>query len=272
MSGTDTLSRFLADLRSRNQDVRATAAESLRLFVEGEAREMTSESFTKYMNDLNKRIFDLVNSSDPYEKLGGIMVIDGLIDLPYEENETKIIRFANYLRMVLNQPGDHSSIDDKLLQKASQALGHLARAGGTLVQDVVDFDLKRSLEWLEGDRSEQRRYSAVLVLRELSENIPTLFNLYVETFIDHIWTTIRDPKATIREAGVEALRGCLAVITKRASKQRQLRYSKIWAEVQASLRLKTADAAHGALLVIGELLANSGEFMLARFKEVRSKR
>ena len=86
------------------------------------------------------------------------------------------------------------------------------------------------------------------------------------------------------------MRGCLAVITKRASKQRQLRYSKIWAEVQASLRLKTADAAHGALLVIGtelrastmlgmtialfagELLANSGEFMLARFKEVRSKR
>jgi FKBP12-rapamycin complex-associated protein len=36
---------------------------------------MSSENFTKYMNDLNRRIFDLVNSSDENEKLGAIMVI-----------------------------------------------------------------------------------------------------------------------------------------------------------------------------------------------------
>ncbi len=95
--GSDTLSRFLADLKHRyeavvyrarltlpvcmyvyvcrNPDVQAKAAHELRLYVEGEAREMNSESFTKYMNDLNRRIFDLVNSSDTHEKMGGIMVI-----------------------------------------------------------------------------------------------------------------------------------------------------------------------------------------------------
>jgi len=36
---------------------------------------MSSDSFTKFMNDLNRRIFDLVNSQDVHEKMGGINVI-----------------------------------------------------------------------------------------------------------------------------------------------------------------------------------------------------
>jgi FKBP12-rapamycin complex-associated protein len=39
-------------------------------------------------------------------------------------------------------------------------IGHLVRAGGTLATDIVEFDMKRALEWLQGDRSEQRRYAA----------------------------------------------------------------------------------------------------------------
>jgi hypothetical protein len=45
--------------------------------------------------------------------------IDELLDVPYEENETKIIRFANYLRMIFTaEPSDL-----RLLRKASRALG-----------------------------------------------------------------------------------------------------------------------------------------------------
>src|SRR5690242_1687285 len=61
----------------------------------------------------------------------------------------------------------------------AQALGHLARAGGSLTADFVEFEVKRALEWLQGDRSEQRRHAAVLVLKELAENAPTLFNVHV---------------------------------------------------------------------------------------------
>jgi FKBP12-rapamycin complex-associated protein len=81
---------------------------------------------------------------------------DELIDVPYEENETKIIRFANYLRMVFQQSGDHS--DHRLLKKASRAFGHLVRAGGTLAYEIVEFEVKRALEWLEvSQRSAQYR-------------------------------------------------------------------------------------------------------------------
>ncbi len=60
---------------SSNDDVRLASAKELRKYVERESREMSSDTFTNYMNDLNKKIFDLVNSSDAQDKMGGIYVI-----------------------------------------------------------------------------------------------------------------------------------------------------------------------------------------------------
>ena len=93
MPKTDPLSRFTTDLKSKSPEIRAKAAQTLRIYVEGESREKSSDSFTRFMTELNRLILELVNSSNLEEKMGGIMVIDEFIDIPYEENETKIIRF-----------------------------------------------------------------------------------------------------------------------------------------------------------------------------------
>eukprot|EP00457_Paulinella_chromatophora_P000061 gb/GEZN01000061.1/.p1 GENE.gb/GEZN01000061.1/~~gb/GEZN01000061.1/.p1 ORF type:complete len:2707 (+),score=463.21 gb/GEZN01000061.1/:107-8227(+) len=260
----DILTRFLPDLRSKNEESRAKGAKDLRYYVESEAREMSSDTFNKYMEQLNKRIFDLVNSSDVNEKLSGIMVIDELLDVHLLR--TLYQRFAHYLSMVFQQSGDQT--DARLLKSAAHALGHLTRAGGTLAADKVEFELKRALEWLEGDRSEQRRHAAVLVLKELAENTPALFNGYVQTFLDHIWVSIRDLNPAIRLAAIEALRECLNLIAHRSSRMRTQRYHRIFQEILASFKTKKTEAIHGALLAIGEMLNNSGEFMLSRFKEV----
>lgn len=58
--------------------------------------------------------------------------------------------------------------------------GHLARAGGTMTAEFVEFEITRALEWLQNDRTEVRRLPAVLVLRELAENAPTLMHPYIE--------------------------------------------------------------------------------------------
>jgi hypothetical protein len=42
---------------------------------------------------------------DVSEKLGGILAIEELVHVLSEANETKIIRFANYLRQVILCPG-----------------------------------------------------------------------------------------------------------------------------------------------------------------------
>lgn len=46
----------------------------------------------QFLDDLTNRVFDLVNSADVHEKLGGIAVIDELIEVKSEVNETMIIR------------------------------------------------------------------------------------------------------------------------------------------------------------------------------------
>lgn len=120
------LSRIFGDLTSkydlemtsrlieRDDDVRQRAKDSLRELVATASRDLSTEQFTRLNNDINRRIFELCSSSD--DKLGGIMAIEALIDLNAEEN-TKLTRFANYLRLVL------PSNDVPTMMAAAKALG-----------------------------------------------------------------------------------------------------------------------------------------------------
>lgn len=74
------------------------------------------------------------------------MTLDHLIDFDGDENANKVTRFAHYLRRVL--PGN----DAQVMVLASKALGKLASSGGTLTTDFVEFEVKRALEWLQGNR------------------------------------------------------------------------------------------------------------------------
>ena len=43
--------------------------------ISSESREISGEAFTKFMDGVSRRIFELVNSSDVNEKMGGIVAI-----------------------------------------------------------------------------------------------------------------------------------------------------------------------------------------------------
>jgi len=267
---SNIVSKCFAELGSRHQDVRLKAAQDLRHYVEGEVRDLSTEAAAKFLDDLTNRVFDLVNSADVHEKLGGIALIDELIEVRSEVNETMIIRFANAFRILFQQS---SSSDPIVLASASKALGHLARAGGALTVEFVEFQIKQSLEWLQVERGERRHLAAVLVLRELAQNTPTLFNVYVDDFLDHIWFALRDPKEDIREAAVEALRVCLRDISSRGRDWRLLCYRKLFAETVAGFasRKATVHVIHASLLCLGELMSvgpiHRAEFMSERCAE-----
>lgn len=53
------------------------------------------------------------------------------------------------------------------MQMASKAMGRLALTGGTFTADYVEFEVKRALEWLGGDRNEGRRHAAVSIVTSL---------------------------------------------------------------------------------------------------------
>eukprot|EP01135_Chromosphaera_perkinsii_P003113 Nk52_evm2s236 gene=Nk52_evmTU2s236 len=256
-----SLEKLLMDLRNKNEEVRKRAAKHLRLYVTAMQHERAGDSIIKFNDDLNKSLMNLVHSSDVSEKLGGIMAIDELIDIEGESNATKISRFANYLRIVL--PGG----DPQVMTSAAKALGHLALAGGTLTADFVEFEVKRSLEWLQGERNESRRHASVLVLRELAANAPTLFYGHVPQFFESIFSAVRDPKLIIREGSVRALRAVLYLTSQRESRTRAQWYAKLYEEALKGMKSSKDDAIHGSLLAVGELVRNTGEFMVPRFSD-----
>lgn len=62
------------------------------------------------------------------------------------------------------------------------------------------------MRWLKEDLSGTHRYAAVLILKEMAQNAPAIFNVNVSSFLERIWVGLRDPKLLVREAAVGALR------------------------------------------------------------------
>lgn len=78
-----------------------------------------------------------------------------LIGVDVGNTSTRMSRFANYLRNLL------PSNDVVVMEMAAKAVGILALASGTYAAEYVEFEVKRALEWLTGDRIEGRRQAAV---------------------------------------------------------------------------------------------------------------
>ena len=257
-------------LKSRDEEKRMKAAIELKQVVEVASRTLSSETYLKLMNGLTPKLFALVQSSESHEQLGGISAMDQLIDVTSDDDEAKIIRFSNYLRNFFLK----AATSKLALERASKALGHLVRAGGTLTVDFVDFEVNRALEWLQGERKndhhqEHRRLSACLIIKEIATNAPTLFYVYVPRFFDSIWVAIKDIKVEIRISATEALQAVLILIVTRQARHRVQWYCIIYEQVQKGFSANQVESIHGSLMVIGELLQHTGaDFMVPRFKEV----
>ncbi|KAL6013173.1 hypothetical protein ACLOJK_003665 [Asimina triloba] len=198
---------------------------ALRKHVEEEARDLSGEAFYRFMDQLYDRIASLLESHDVGENLGALRAIDELIDAQLGESASKVSRFSNYMRTVFEVKRD-----PEILILASKVLGHLARAGGAMTADDVEWQVKTALDWLREERVEYRRFAAVLILKdelkknsvskEMAENASTVFNVHVPEFVDAIWVALRDPQLAVRERAVGALRACLKVIEKRETRWR----------------------------------------------------
>ncbi|KAL7976198.1 hypothetical protein Chor_008295 [Crotalus horridus] len=235
---------------------------------------MSQEESTRFYDQLNHHIFELVSSSDANERKGGILAIASLIGVE-GGNATRIGRFANYLRNLL------PSNDPVVMEMASKAIGRLAMAGDTFTAEYVEFEVKRALEWLGADRNEGRRHAAVLVLRELAISVPTFFFQQVQPFFDNIFVAVSDPKQAIREGAVSALRACLILTTQRESKEMQKPqwYRQTYEEAEKGFDESVAkekgvnrdDRIHGALLILNELVRISsmeGERLREEMEEI----
>ena len=84
-----------------------------------------------------------------------LLLVVGLINVDGNSNRTS--RFVNYLRNML------PCNDVTVMEMVAKTVGRLAQVGGTFSSDYVEFEMKKALEWLSGDRHEGRRHAAVSV-------------------------------------------------------------------------------------------------------------
>ncbi|KAI9218121.1 hypothetical protein BC828DRAFT_407888 [Blastocladiella britannica] len=80
-SSSESLDSIISRLWNRNDEIKATAADDLKHHILAVSRELTAEAFSKFITDINQRIFELILSSDVHEKVGGIMAIGTLTTL-----------------------------------------------------------------------------------------------------------------------------------------------------------------------------------------------
>lgn len=210
---------------------------------------------------MNRKVSEYIHSGDGADKIGGILALGILIDVDHDDSTQKTTRYANYLRSIMRGTDNHCMV------LAAKTLGQLAAPGGTLTSELVESEMKQALEWLSIDRQENRRFAAVLLLRELARSSPTLIYSFIGQILELIWVAIRDPKVLIRETAAEALAMCLSIMKYRDQKNRDAWYTKILDEARNGLRIGSTDAIHGSLLIYLQLLDSAGMFMHESYRD-----
>ncbi|RDA95477.1 hypothetical protein CP533_5392 [Ophiocordyceps camponoti-saundersi (nom. inval.)] len=259
----ERLEHITRGLRSRiGDDIRKRAALQLRELVVVCHRDLSQEQFLAFYNVVNNRITQLItHGSDSAERLGGIFALDALVEFEGVDVAAKYTRFTQNLKTILRGK------DINPMQPAAIALGKLCRPGGSLISELVESEVNTALEWLQNDRVEERRYSAVLVLRELAKNAPTLMYQFIPTIFDWIWVGLRDPRKLIRATSAETVSACFRIIRERDQEMRQLWMTKIFNEARLGLKINTVESIHASLLVLKELLEQGGMFMQEHYQE-----
>ena len=230
--------------------------------INNQFADLTPDLFLAFYNTVNNKITQLItHGSDSGERLGGIFALDALADFDGVDVAAKYTRFTQNLKTILRGK------DFNPMQPAAIALGKLCQPGGSLISELVDSEVNTALEWLQNDRVEERRYSAVLVLRELAKNAPTLMYQYIPSVFDWIWVGLRDTRQLIRVTSAETVRACFQIIRERDQEMKQMWMGKIYNETKQGLRINTIESVHGSLLVLKELLENGGMYMQDHYQQ-----
>ncbi|KAI0008367.1 FAT-domain-containing protein [Xylariaceae sp. FL0662B] len=259
----EALDSITRDLKSRAGDeIRKRAAAELRDLVSVCYRDFQADQFNTFYNAVNAKMTSLIlHGNDSSERLGGVYALDALVDFEGVDVTAKYTRFTANLKTILRGK------DIVPMQPAAIALGKLCRPGGSLISELVESEVKTALEWLQSERVEEKRYSAVLILRELARSAPTLMYPYVGLIFDLIWVGLRDPRQLIRATSGETVSACFRIIRERDQEMKQAWMTKMYSEMILGLKVNTVECIHASLLVLKELLEQGGMYMQDHYPE-----
>ncbi|KAF9223956.1 phosphatidylinositol 3-kinase [Gyrodon lividus] len=259
---TDNLGQIFQGLRNPSPEARLQAAIDLRRYVATTVMEMPNDAAVKlWDDDINKRIFDLMHSQNNFERLGGLLAIDNLLENDGEDivgSKRYLYRFYNYVKQLL------PNHDVNIMLAASKTLGQIAAIGGAdFGEGFMDLEVPAAVELLQGQESP--RYAGVLILKELARNSATYFHSHISLVFDKILIPLRDPRVMVREGAAELLAACLDIVTNRERQTRTTYLMKILQDAQLGLKMAQPEVIHGSLLMYRELLLHGDLFMRESF-------
>ncbi|KAG8626630.1 hypothetical protein KVT40_005575 [Elsinoe batatas] len=248
--------RFIGELKSRHETTRRNAALKILRTVQSAQRELPPPAFSSnYLDLLNKVIALIQINNDPNERIGGLTAMQKLIEFKGEDIAGRTTRFHTAIKRALQANDTAATVI------AAETLGILVGNGPALAADIVDAEVKISLEWLQIERQEPRRFAAAEILLHLAKASPTLFYSYVPQVLEVIWIALRDIKASVREAAAATVSQCFQILSARDAQVRADWLARTYEEINKGFVLGTLEAVHGSLLALRELFLKGGMFI-----------
>lgn len=263
----DNLDALFTELRGRSDTSRQNAAAKVGEQVNAAFRDLAPAEFSRYYVEVQKKMAELILAGiDTHERTGGLYVMNALVDFKGDDASQKVAKFSTVLKRTLE------GNDTSAMIVAAKCLGRLAAPGHALSNELVDAEVKHALEWLTSERNENRRFAAVLILRELARHNPTLLFTFREGVLISIWEGLRDQKVVIRETSAEVVNQCFKILSARDPQARQTQLTRMYEAAQDGFRRATVECIHGSLLVYKELLVQGGMFMHgAKYKDASER-
>ncbi|KAJ7066574.1 phosphatidylinositol 3-kinase [Mycena amicta] len=276
-TSADMLAGIFTGLKNKNPDMRLQSAMELRRYIARSAGDMAGDGDGE---NISRRLFELIHSSNGTDNIGGLVAIDHLIDAEGEvaiDSQQNLFRFYNYVKHLLPNP------DASLILAASKTLGHILAVGGpgfgeSFMEPQVQAAILLTAS-THGGSSERHdslgmaRYAGALILKELALNMPSQFVPHLPAVLDGaVLAPLRDSRLVVREAAAELLAACLEISAQRERQthgqtQAAGHLQKILADAQAGLKYAQPEVIHGSLLAYRELLLHAGGFMKDAFIE-----
>ncbi|KAJ1919293.1 phosphatidylinositol kinase- protein kinase tor1 [Mycoemilia scoparia] len=223
----------------------------------------TKSGESAYENVINAMIQSLklyTSRSDLKSKLTTVGILSVLV-MQESLDDAQFERMANLLHYLLGYS------DMVINREVVDIFGHLLRKTGAMANASLDTEIKRCLEWLQGEKNEYRILTALLFIKTCCQRSQSFTNNYVPQILDSLPPLIKDPKKDVRITAVEALSACLKLIAPRESQTKTQWFTQLYVDAMQNLRSETVEGQHAALLVFRELISHSGMFMRSRFVE-----
>lgn len=262
------------DISSRDPKVRKKIALKIKQNLEIALNDQPIEEITKLISNLTTEIYQCINSTDIYERLGGLTIIDSVLDVLRDDTAT-LVRFAIYHRLAINAVSTAGS--EELIELSCQLLGHFGKIGGSQIADFLEKEVDNALDWLTNDHQSNRHLLALSMIKQLARNSPIIFYQKMQKFIDIIWFKLKSDKVVIRLAAYQALKEVLKILYQKESTEKTNWYQSLYnnitpymsnEQINPEISKAKPEEIHGMLLIITGLVKAGDKFARDHFTEM----